>query len=68
MLPSPSPSRSDTDERTAALEAAFEERILVLDGATGTAIQDLDLGAEDFGGVELEGCNELLCELCPRSR
>ena len=43
-----------------ALRAAMEERILVLDGAMGTAIQALDLHAEDFGGGELEGCNEHL--------
>ena len=39
---------------------ALEERILVLDGATGTAMQDAELTAEDFGGEELEGCNENL--------
>ncbi|MFN8624835.1 MAG: methionine synthase [Candidatus Binatia bacterium] len=42
------------------LRAAMEQRILVLDGAMGTAIQALDLHAEDFGGSELEGCNEHL--------
>lgn len=46
--------------RTAALLRAADERILVLDGATGTALQNLDLKAEDFGGPELEGCNENL--------
>ncbi|MDX1644682.1 MAG: homocysteine S-methyltransferase family protein, partial [Thermoanaerobaculia bacterium] len=59
------PPREDTDERTAALEEALAERILVLDGATGTAIQDLALGPEDFGGAELEGCNENLCATRP---
>src|SRR3954470_1132707 len=43
-----------------AIEAAFNERILVLDGAMGTAIQDRNLTADDFGGPELEGCNENL--------
>ena len=33
---------------------------MVIDGAMGTAIQDLDLGPEDFGGEEYEGCNEFL--------
>jgi 5-methyltetrahydrofolate--homocysteine methyltransferase len=33
----------------------------VFDGAFGTFIQDLDLGADDFGGPSLEGCNEMLC-------
>ncbi len=32
----------------------------MLDGAMGTAIQELDLGPEDFGGPEYEGCNEYL--------
>jgi 5-methyltetrahydrofolate--homocysteine methyltransferase len=34
--------------------------ILVFDGATGTSLQLLNLTAEDFGGVALEGCNEQL--------
>ncbi len=60
-VPSPPPCPTDLDTRTAALLEALEERILVLDGATGTALQDAHLVAEDFGGDELEGCNELLC-------
>jgi len=51
----------DTEARTAALLEALEERILVLDGATGTALQGFDLTAEDFGGPAFEGCNENLC-------
>ena len=39
---------------------AFEEKILVLDGAMGTSIQALSLNEEDFGGPDLEGCNEHL--------
>lgn len=42
------------------IEIALDSRILVLDGAMGTAIQNLNLTAEDFGGTELEGCNEYL--------
>ena len=57
--------RTDTDERTAALEEALAERLLVLDGATGTAMQSIELGPEDFGGAELEGCNENLCATRP---
>ncbi len=38
----------------------LRERILVLDGAMGTMIQARDLSAADFGGPELEGCNENL--------
>jgi 5-methyltetrahydrofolate--homocysteine methyltransferase len=44
----------------APIERALNERILVLDGAMGTAIQDKNLTAEDFGGADLEGCNEYL--------
>src|SRR5688500_17458829 len=55
----------DREARTAALLQAFEERVLVMDGATGTALQRLDLDAEDFGGPELEGCNEVLCASRP---
>lgn len=42
------------------LEHLLRQRILVLDGAMGTAIQNRNLGPEDFGGEELEGCNENL--------
>ena len=61
----PHPKPADLEPRTAALEAAFEQRILVMDGATGTAMQDADLSADDFGGAELEGCNENLCAVRP---
>jgi len=47
-------------ERLSALKEALAQRVLVLDGAMGTAIQDRNLTAEDFGGAELEGCNENL--------
>ena len=40
--------------------AALRERVLVLDGATGTNLQLAGLTADDFGGPDLEGCNELL--------
>ena len=59
------PRFPDTEERIAALEAALEERILVLDGATGTALQAANLTAADFGGPDLEGCNEMLCAARP---
>ncbi len=38
----------------------LNERILVFDGATGTNLQAQNLSAEDFGGEELNGCNEYL--------
>jgi len=34
--------------------------VLVFDGATGTSLQLMNLLAEDFGGLALEGCNENL--------
>ncbi|ASS65277.1 MULTISPECIES: methionine synthase [unclassified Paenibacillus] len=43
-----------------SLQEMLEKRILILDGAMGTMIQQVDLTAEDFGGEELEGCNEML--------
>jgi 5-methyltetrahydrofolate--homocysteine methyltransferase len=44
----------------ARLKQILSERILVIDGAMGTQIQARDLTAEDFGGPQLEGCNENL--------
>jgi 5-methyltetrahydrofolate--homocysteine methyltransferase len=38
--------------------AALRERVLIFDGAFGTWVQAQDLGPDDFGGPELEGCNE----------
>jgi 5-methyltetrahydrofolate--homocysteine methyltransferase len=61
----PVPRPADLAERTAALHRAFAERVLVMDGATGTAMQAQPLTAEDFGGPELEGCNENLCATRP---
>jgi 5-methyltetrahydrofolate--homocysteine methyltransferase len=40
---------------------AVNERVVVFDGAFGTYIQALDLAPDDFGGLALEGCNEMLC-------
>src|SRR5947199_81866 len=37
---------------------ALRDRVLIFDGAFGTWVQDRDLGPDDFGGPELEGCNE----------
>lgn len=36
------------------------KRILILDGAMGTMLQQAKLTAADFGGEEYEGCNEIL--------
>lgn len=43
-----------------SLESRMKERILILDGAMGTMIQQVDLSPADFGGEELDGCNEML--------
>jgi 5-methyltetrahydrofolate--homocysteine methyltransferase len=47
-------------DRIDALKSLLKERVLVIDGAMGTSIQDKDLSPEDFGGPEYEGCNEYL--------
>ena len=51
----------------AAVESRFlrrlhspERPVLVFDGATGTSLQQMELSAADFGGADLEGCNENL--------
>ncbi|MGB7998744.1 MAG: homocysteine S-methyltransferase family protein, partial [Anaerobacillus sp.] len=43
-----------------SFEDLLKRRILVLDGAMGTMIQQANLSAPDFGGEEYEGCNEYL--------
>jgi len=50
----------DRRARIDELHRLLSHRILVLDGAMGTTLQSLDLGPEDFGGPEYEGCNEHL--------
>ncbi len=47
-------------ERAKRLKTLSQSKILVLDGAMGTAIQSHNLTAADFGGDEYEGCNENL--------
>ncbi len=49
----------------AELEKCLNERILVLDGAMGTMLQQKNLHADDFGGSVLEGCNEYLVKTRP---
>ncbi|MCF8566949.1 methionine synthase [Alicyclobacillus tolerans] len=43
----------------------MQARILVLDGAMGTMLQQAELTEADFGGSEYEGCNEYLCLTAP---
>lgn len=47
------------------LEQQLDRKILIIDGAMGTMIQQANLTAEDFGGDELDGCNEILCATRP---
>src|ERR1700722_19259075 len=48
------------DPAASAYLTALRERVVVFDGATGTNLQLQELTADDFGGPELEGCNEVL--------
>ena len=48
--------KSDESEIFAALKAAAQERILVLDGAMGTEIQKLRLGEDHFRGERFQAC------------
>jgi hypothetical protein len=54
------PDGASQRERAEALQDTLAERVVVMDGATGTWLQGQDLSAADFGGPELEGCNENL--------
>jgi 5-methyltetrahydrofolate--homocysteine methyltransferase len=47
--------------------SALAERVLVYDGATGTNLQLQNLEANDFGGANFEGCNEILVVTKPES-
>ncbi|MFZ5929474.1 MAG: methionine synthase [Acidobacteriota bacterium] len=48
------------NSRQQELLAALEERILVLDGAMGTMLQQRDPAIEDWGGPQYENCTEHL--------
>ncbi len=52
-------------DRSDLLRSVLAERVLLLDGAMGTALQQVSLTADDFGGPALEGCNEILVETRP---
>src|SRR6266851_1546841 len=52
-------------ESAKALRELLGQRILVLDGAMGTMLQQRNLNAADFGGAALEGCNENLVRTRP---
>jgi 5-methyltetrahydrofolate--homocysteine methyltransferase len=48
-----------------SLRELLGQRVLVLDGAMGTMLQQRELTAADFGGAALEGCNEVLVRTRP---
>ena len=56
----PSPSLADGAEVLAALRAAADERVLILDGAMGTQIQGLGFEEEQFRGTRFAGCDHHL--------
>ncbi len=72
---SPLPQGSaDLRERSRLLEQSASERIVILDGAMGTMIQQLELGEADYRGREfadhprdLKGCNDLLSVTRPEA-
>ena len=54
---------------TKKIKELLNKRILVIDGATGTQIQNLEIPKEawlDENGAEQEGCNELLNATAPK--
>src|SRR5215475_13448106 len=55
----------DLKESQRALKELLGQRVLVLDGAMGTMLQQRNLTARDFGGAALEGCNENLVRTRP---
>jgi len=59
------PSMRNLAESQKALRELLGQRVLVLDGAMGTMLQQRNLTAADFGGAALEGCNEVLVRTRP---
>jgi 5-methyltetrahydrofolate--homocysteine methyltransferase len=47
-------------ERKSLYLDTLKQRVLVFDGAFGTTVLDRNLGAAEYGGVELIGCNDHL--------
>lgn len=65
---------SDLATRIRQLNKALEERILILDGATGTMIQQFQFDEQDYRGErfsdypsEVKGNNDLLCLTQPKA-
>jgi 5-methyltetrahydrofolate--homocysteine methyltransferase len=59
LTPNDALSAPDNDGESPYL-AALARGVLIYDGAMGTSIQGHRLSAADFGGAELEGCNDHL--------
>jgi 5-methyltetrahydrofolate--homocysteine methyltransferase len=55
----------DFAQKARELGELLDERVLVLDGAMGTMLQQQNLTPGDFGGAALEGCNENLVRTRP---
>lgn len=47
------------------IQEQLKKKIMILDGAMGTMIQQENLTPEDFGSDDLDGCNEILCVTRP---
>ena len=60
--------KPDGSEVFAALKAAAQERILVLDGAMGTEIQKLGLGEDHFRGERFQAWQRHSRQKAPYSK
>ena len=47
------------------IQQLFNKKIVVLEGAMGTSLQERKLTPEDFGGEAYDGCNENLVRTRP---
>ncbi len=47
------------------LLTALRDRVVVFDGGMGTSLQNAELTVDDFGGADLEGCNEVVVQTRP---
>ncbi|ANC77117.1 methionine synthase [Fictibacillus phosphorivorans] len=48
-----------------SIEKQLESKILIMDGAMGTMLQEAELTPDDFGGEAYDGCNEYLNVTAP---
>lgn len=53
-------SKGDRIMSKALLTERIKEKIIIMDGAMGTMIQQANVTADDFGGELYDGCNEML--------